>query len=52
MGENPVAFGGFSDVWKGTHNGNEVCIKHLRIAQRDREVTEKVSGRCWLLPVY
>ena len=39
---DPVAFGGFSDVWEGTHNGIKVCIKHLRVSQQIREAVEKV----------
>ena len=28
-GDTPFASGGFTDVWKGRHNGNRVCIKTL-----------------------
>lgn len=30
-GDNPVAFGGFADVWEGTYGGEKVCVKALRI---------------------
>jgi len=30
-GDNPVAFGGFADVWEGTYGGKKVCVKALRI---------------------
>ena len=43
VGDNPVAFGGFSDVWEGIHNGSRVCIKHLRVTEQDREAVEKVN---------
>ena len=45
VGDHPVAFGGFSDVWKGTHNDTNVCIKHLRVSEQIRETLEKVSIR-------
>ena len=28
----PVTFGGFSDIFKGTLSGGSVCVKRLRIA--------------------
>lgn len=30
--ERPFACGGFSDVYKGTYDGSQVCIKKLRLA--------------------
>ena len=39
---DPVASGGFSDVWEGIHDAKKVCIKRLRITQQSRQVTEKV----------
>ena len=29
--EDPVAFGGFADVWEETYGGRKVCVKTLRI---------------------
>lgn len=43
VGDDPVAFGGFSDVWEGTYNSNKVCIKHLRVSEQVRETVERVS---------
>ena len=43
VGDHPIAFGGFSDVWKGTHNDTDVCIKQLRVSEQIRETLEKVS---------
>jgi hypothetical protein len=40
--DDPVASGGFSDVWEGTYDGKKVCIKRLRITQQTRQVIEKV----------
>ena len=31
VGDQPVALGGFADVWAGTHRRRKVCIKALRI---------------------
>ncbi|KAF9779311.1 CNH domain-containing protein [Thelephora terrestris] len=39
--DDPVASGGFSDVWEGTYDGKKVCIKRLRITQQTRQVIEK-----------
>ncbi|KAF9785465.1 kinase-like domain-containing protein [Thelephora terrestris] len=41
VGDDPFDFGGFSDVWKGTHNGRKVCIKRLRLSEQSREAVEK-----------
>ena len=30
-GDIPFASGEFTDVWKGRHNGNSVCIKAFRV---------------------
>lgn len=43
IGNNPVAVGGFSEVWRGTHNGRNVCIKRLKVSDQSREAAEKVS---------
>lgn len=29
--QNPVAFGGFADVWEGIHEGEKVCVKAMRL---------------------
>lgn len=34
-GIGPYAYGGFADVWKGEHDGKEVCIKMPRISLND-----------------
>ncbi|KAF9785479.1 CNH domain-containing protein [Thelephora terrestris] len=41
VGDDPVASGGFSDVWKGIYDGRKVCIKYLRITQQTRQAIEK-----------
>ena len=33
--ENYTASGGFSDVFHGTYNGLDVCIKRLRVSSTD-----------------
>ena len=43
VGEDPVAYGGFSDVWEGIYNGSKVCIKHLRVSEQIRQAIEKVG---------
>jgi mitogen-activated protein kinase kinase kinase len=43
VGDDPVGGGGFSDVWKGIHNGRKVCIKDPRFHVQNREAVEKVS---------
>ncbi|KAF9781369.1 kinase-like domain-containing protein [Thelephora terrestris] len=35
-GDLAFASGGFSDVWKGYHNGNTVCIKAFRVYTADK----------------
>ena len=47
VGDDPVADGGFSDVWKGTYNGHKVCIKNLRVSEQVRQAVEKVSTWYW-----
>ena len=43
----PVAFGGFCDVYKGTLGGADVCIKRLRISTMGGRVAVKqVTYRC------
>ena len=41
-GDEPVAFGGFADVWEGTHCGRKVCIKALRVTSSDDHALTKV----------
>lgn len=45
IGDNPVAGGGFADVWKGWHKKEDVALKVLRIFgnPEDRANTYKVS---------
>ena len=41
VGDEPVAFGGFADVWEGDHCGKKVCVKALRVTlSDDRTLTE------------
>jgi len=42
VGDEPVAFGGFADVWEGTHCGKKVCIKVLRVTLNDDPALTKV----------
>jgi len=42
VGDGPVAFGGFADVWEGTHCGTKVCIKALRVTLNDDPSLTKV----------
>ena len=42
VGDEPVAFGGFADVWEGTHCGRKVCIKALRVTLSDDASLAKV----------
>ena len=42
-GDNPVASGGFSDVWQGVYDGRRVCIKRLRITQQNHRTVERVG---------
>ena len=43
VGEDPVAFGDFSNVWEGIYNGSKVCIKCLRVSEQTRQAIEKVG---------
>ena len=42
VGDEPVAFGGFADVWEGAHRGGKVCIKALRVTLSDDHSLAKV----------
>ena len=42
IGEEPAAFGGFADVWEGTHCNTRVCIKALRVTLNDDLTLAKV----------
>jgi len=42
VGDKPVAFGGFADVWEGTHCGTKICIKALRVTLNDDPTLTKV----------
>ncbi|KAF9645010.1 kinase-like protein [Thelephora ganbajun] len=41
IGDGAIAFGGFADVWQGSHDGKRVCIKVLRISLNDDEFLTK-----------
>lgn len=45
VGDKPVAFGGFADVWEGIHNGRKVCVKALRFYLDDEPTLTKVRIR-------
>ena len=45
VGDSAVAYGGFADVWQGTHKGQIVCIKMLRISLNDGSILEQVRIR-------
>ncbi|KAJ3753816.1 kinase-like domain-containing protein, partial [Lentinula raphanica] len=46
VGRNPVAGGGFADVWRGTMNGQAVCLKVLRlVTEQDEEARTVVRKR-------
>ncbi len=57
VGANPVAGGGFADVWKGKLKGKDVALKVLRIfgSPEERAVTYKVGDilvirlKTWIL---
>ena len=42
IGDEPAAFGGFADVWEGTHCNMKVCIKALRVTLTDDPILTKV----------
>ncbi|KAF8066910.1 kinase-like domain-containing protein [Lyophyllum atratum] len=49
--QSPVNFGGFADIFKGTLQGQTVCIKALRISeQTDIDYVMKVSPFSWYTP--
>ena len=37
VGSTPLIYGGFSEVYKGTLDGSNVCIKRVRIPGQDAE---------------
>jgi len=45
VGDHPIVFGGFADVWEGTRGGRKVCVKALRISMHDDEALAKVRVR-------
>jgi len=49
VGDDPVAFGGFADVWEGTHRDTKVCIKALRVTLNDDPTLAKV---CICIPSF
>ena len=46
VGDYPISVdGGTSDVWKGTHNGRNVCIKCPRVSEEDLQAVTQVRVR-------
>jgi hypothetical protein len=45
VGDDPIAWGGFADVYKGTLSDRNVCIKVLRISLSDDQTLAKVRIR-------
>lgn len=45
VGEHPIAFGGFADVWEGNLGGSRVCVKVLRVTMNDDQSVTKVRIR-------
>ena len=45
IGDQPVAFGGFADVWEGTYCGEKICVKVLRVSLNDDQALTKVRTR-------
>jgi len=45
VGDGAIAFGGYADVWQGTHGDKDVCIKVLRVTLNDDESVTKVRVR-------
>ena len=42
IGDEPAASGGFADVWEGSHCGEKVCIKALRVNSSNNHILTKV----------
>ena len=42
VGSAPIAFGGSADLWEGTHDGGNVCVKTLRVSLNDGQTPTKV----------
>lgn len=40
VGGHPATSGELSDVWEGTYHNSRVCIKHLRLTEKNIEITE------------
>ena len=49
VGDVAVTFGGFSEIWEGTYNSSNVCIKLLRFTGQTRKAVEEVSIRYRLI---
>lgn len=45
--DEPLASGGFSDIWEGTYNDTKVCIKRPRVTKQNRSTVQKVHTWCW-----
>jgi hypothetical protein len=41
VNNDPVAGGGFADVWEGMYEGRTVCVKVLRIENKNKRSTEQ-----------
>jgi hypothetical protein len=41
VNSDPVAGGGFADVWEGTYEGRTVCVKVLRIENKNKRSAEQ-----------
>jgi hypothetical protein len=47
LGEDPVAAGGFGDIWKSQFHNETVCVKVMRVYQKsDVNTLLKVSSMC------
>ena len=44
LGDHPIAYGGFADVWGGTLGGRQVCVKVLRVSLNDDQSLTKVRS--------
>jgi len=48
VGNYPISVGGgTADVWKGSHNGRQVCIKCPRVSEEDLQTVTQVRTWYW-----
>lgn len=47
VGRQPVASGGFGDVYEGKLHGSDVCVKRVRVYSKDR--LEKATKAFYLI---